>query len=83
VFSRTRHWFSWTCFRPDPTRPDLDLGAEFSYPIPRPDPLRPDPILESGNAPCWALFISDDTLCWALSIITISTRRYRTVRIPT
>jgi hypothetical protein len=45
VFSRKRHWFSWTFFRLDPTRPDLDLGAQFSYRIPRPDPLRPDPIL--------------------------------------
>jgi hypothetical protein len=52
VFSRKRHWISWTRFRPDPTRPDLDLdldlGAQFSYRInriPRPDPLalRPDP----------------------------------------
>jgi len=59
VFSRKRHWISWTRFRPDPTRPDLDLGAQFSYRIPRPDPLRPDPILESADAPCWALFISD------------------------
>jgi len=66
VFSRKRHWISWTRSRPDPTRPDLDLGAQFSYPIPRPDSLRPDPILESGDAPCWALFISDDTPCWAL-----------------
>ena len=32
-----------------------DLGAQL---IPRPDPLRPNPILESGYAPCWALFIS-------------------------
>ena len=31
MFSQKRHWISWTCFRPDPTRPDLDLGAQFSY----------------------------------------------------
>ena len=42
-------------FRPDPTRPDLDLGAQFSYHIPRPTPLRPDLTLESGDAPFWAL----------------------------
>ena len=59
MFSRKRHWFSWTRFRTDPTRPDLDLGAQLSYPIQRPDPLRPDPILESGAAPFWALFISE------------------------
>jgi hypothetical protein len=33
VFSRKRHWISWTRFRPDPTRPDLDLGAQLSYPM--------------------------------------------------
>ena len=55
MFSRKRHWISWTRFRPDPTRPDLDLGAQFSYPIPRPTPLRPDLTLESADAPCWAL----------------------------
>ena len=36
--------------RPDPTRaPDLDLGAQFSYPVPRPTatPLRPDLTLTS------------------------------------
>ena len=55
MFSRKRHWISWTRLRPDPTRSDLDLGAQFSYRKPRPDPLRPDPILESGDAPCWAL----------------------------
>ena len=58
MFSRKRHWISWTCFRPDLTRPDLDLGAQFSYPKPRPTPLRPDLTLESAVAPCWALFIS-------------------------
>ena len=26
VFSRKRHWISWTRFRLDPTRSDLDLG---------------------------------------------------------
>ena len=31
--------------RPDPTR-DLDLGAQFSYPISRPTPVRPDLTLE-------------------------------------
>ena len=56
MFSRKRHWISWTRFRPDLTRSDLDLGAHFSYRKPRDDPLRPDPILESG----WALFISGD-----------------------
>ena len=56
LFSRKRHWISWTSrFRPDPTRPDLDLGAQFSYPIPRPTPLRPDLTLESAEAPFWAL----------------------------
>ena len=55
MFSRKRHWISWTRFRPDPTRPDPDLGAQFSYPIPRPTPLRPDLTLESADAPCWAL----------------------------
>ena len=55
VFSRKRHWISWTRFRPDPTRPDPDLGAQFSYPIPRPTPLRPDLTLESADAPWWAL----------------------------
>ena len=55
MFSRKRHWISWTRFRPDPTRSDPDLGTQFSYPIPRPTPLRPDPTLESADAPCWAL----------------------------
>ena len=55
MFSRKRHWISWTRFRPDPTRSDPDLGAQFSYPIPRPTPLRADPTLESADAPCWAL----------------------------
>ena len=58
MFSRKRHWISWTCFRPDPTRPDPDLGAQFSYPIPRPTPLRPDLTLKNADAPCWALPIS-------------------------
>ena len=70
MFSRKRHWISWTRSRPDPTRPDLDLGAQFSYPIPRSDPLRPDPILESGDAPCWALFISDH-LEWNLIFVKL------------
>ena len=27
MFSRKRHWISWTCFRPDPTPdPGPDLG---------------------------------------------------------
>ena len=29
VFSRKRHWISWTRFRPDPTRPDPDLYPSF------------------------------------------------------
>ena len=60
MFSRKRHWISWTRFRPDPTRPDPDLGAQFSYPIPRPTPLRPDLTLESADAPCWALSYPKD-----------------------
>jgi hypothetical protein len=36
--SLKRHCFSWTFFRLDPARSDLDLGAQFSYHIPRPDP---------------------------------------------
>ena len=55
MFSRKRHWISWTRFRPDPARPDLDLGAQFAYPIPRPTSFRPDLTLESAGAPCWAL----------------------------
>ena len=60
MFSRKRHWISWTRFRPDPTRPDPDLGAQFSYPIPRPTPRRPDLTLESADAPCWALSYPKD-----------------------
>ena len=60
MFSRKRHWISWTRFRPDPTRPDPDLGAQFSYLIPRPTPLRPDLTLESAVAPCWALSYPKD-----------------------
>ena len=45
----------------DPTRPDPDLGAQFSYLIPHPTALRPDPILESAEAPCWALSYLRDT----------------------
>jgi hypothetical protein len=49
VFSWKRHCFSWTFFRLDPARSDLDLGAQFSYHIPRPDPLRPDPVLSDSK----------------------------------
>ena len=81
MFSRKRHWISWTRFRLDPTRPDLDLGAQLSYRIPRPDPLRPNPIaiLESktrrvGRFSYRALLVT---------VSTGSTGRYRTVGIPT
>ena len=63
MFFRKRHWISWTRFRPDPTRPDPDLGAQFSYPKPRPTPPPPDLTLESAYAPCWALPISQHREC--------------------
>ena len=48
--------------RPDPTRPSTSTSEpNFLIVLSRdmtPSALRPDPILESGDAPCWALFIS-------------------------
>ena len=57
MFSRKRHWISWTRFRLDPTRSDLDLGlGEPNFHIAH--AARDLTPYESGDAPCWALFIS-------------------------